>query len=183
MSDVSRGPSWQLASDGGWYPPERHPSERAVPPAAAPRPPLADHAAGGRGVAAPVASAAIDAAERPPSMLLPTVADDGWAGGSLRVVGSPVAAHGVVVVIDVTSSHRLELSAVSPVDGSVLRSRPFSASEITPGVGFGPTVLAPTVLGATVLALAPAKGPPDPRVTVEGVNVTTGEVTGRPTGP
>ena len=37
MSDVSAGPGWWQASDGQWYPPERHPQYRR--PAAPPPPP------------------------------------------------------------------------------------------------------------------------------------------------
>ncbi|HUI03652.1 MAG TPA: RDD family protein [Acidimicrobiales bacterium] len=48
MSDVSQGPGWWMASDGKWYPPERHPDYVAPappPPPAAP-PPAPPPAAG-----------------------------------------------------------------------------------------------------------------------------------------
>ena len=32
MSDLSQGPGWWQASDGKWYPPERHPDYRPPPP-------------------------------------------------------------------------------------------------------------------------------------------------------
>ena len=95
----------------------------------------------------------------------------GWTDNSLHVVGSPVVAGGVVLVIDVTSGHQLELSAIDPTSGSVRWSHPYSASEITPGVAFGPTVL-----GNTVLALSPESGTSDPGVYVRGIDVSTGKV-------
>jgi hypothetical protein len=95
----------------------------------------------------------------------------GWTDDSLHVVGSPIAADNTVLVMDVTRGHRLELSGVDPADGSIVWRHPFSASDITPGVAFGPTVL-----GNTVLALTPAGGPGDPAVTAQGLNVLTGKV-------
>lgn len=42
MSHVSQGPDWWLASDGKWYPPDRHPSYRPPlpPPPPSPSPPV-----------------------------------------------------------------------------------------------------------------------------------------------
>jgi len=94
-----------------------------------------------------------------------------WTDSSLHVVGSPVVAGRMVLVVDVSSHHQLELSAVDPANGSIAWRRPYSASEITPGVAFGPTVL-----GNTVLALTPEGGTDDPGVFVKGVDVSTGRV-------
>lgn len=94
----------------------------------------------------------------------------GWTDPSLHVVGSPVTANGMVIVLDVRN-HHLELSGVNPGTGSVAWSQPFSASDITPGVAFGPTVLDGTVLG-----LAPAGTSDDPSVTVEGIYPVTGKI-------
>jgi len=95
----------------------------------------------------------------------------GWTDTSLKVVGTPVATGGVVVVLDVTSQHRLELTGVDPVDGSIVWRRPFSASEITPGEAFGPTVF-----DDTVLDLKPPANADDPNVTIEGLDAATGSV-------
>ncbi len=98
-------------------------------------------------------------------------ASGAWTDSSLHVVGSPVVAGRMVLVVDVTSRHQLELSAVDPASGSIAWRRPYSASEITPGVAFGPTVL-----GNTVLALTPEGGTDDPGVLVKGLDVSTGRV-------
>ncbi len=95
----------------------------------------------------------------------------GWTDSSLRVVGSPVAADGVVLALDLTSNRQLQLTAIRPTNGATLWTRTFSASQITPGVAFGPTVL-----GDTVLELAPVGGSDDPSVTVEGLDAATGNV-------
>ena len=94
----------------------------------------------------------------------------GWINSFLHVVGSPIAVDGEVLVLDVNANRQLELSAVNATDGAVVWNQPFSASEITPGVTFSPTVI-----GSTVLVLSPA-GSRDPNVKVEGVAVTTGKV-------
>ncbi|MHB1585175.1 MAG: hypothetical protein ACYC0E_15640, partial [Acidimicrobiales bacterium] len=94
----------------------------------------------------------------------------GWDDRSLQVVGTPASAQGVVVVLDVTAAHHLELTGVRAADGSILWHRPYSASEVTPGVGFGPVVSDGTVLDAS-----PAGGPADPAVRVEGLAVRTGQ--------
>jgi hypothetical protein len=95
----------------------------------------------------------------------------GWIDSSLRVVGSPVTADGVVVVLDVSANQQLQLAAINPKNGASLWTRAFSASEITAGVAFEPTAL-----GNTVLDLAPAAGSDDPSVTVEGLDAATGNV-------
>ncbi len=95
----------------------------------------------------------------------------GWTDSSLHVVGSPVTAGRNVLVIDVTSSHQLELSAVDGSDGSIAWRRPFSASAITPGVAFEPVVL-----GHTALVLSPTGGASDMSVVVRGVDVATGRL-------
>jgi len=103
------------------------------------------------------------------AVLIASAGAPGWDDQSLHVVGSPVSDDGVVVVLDVTATHHLELTGVRATDGSTLWHRPYSASEVTPGVGFGPVVLDGTVLDA-----APAGGLRDPAVRVEGLAVRTG---------
>jgi len=193
VSDLSGGQGWWLAADGRWYPPRSTTASSAPsavglivadPSASLVRPPFSetDFALGpgpavhkikrrrpvpGAAIVAVVAAAVVVAAV----VVVTGRAGSGWVDPSLHVVGSPVAADGVVVMLDVTARHRLELSAVDPADGSVAWRRPFSASEITPGVAFGPTVL-----GGTVLDLVPAASVSDPTVTVEGLDVLTGRV-------
>ncbi|HEY7946293.1 MAG TPA: PQQ-binding-like beta-propeller repeat protein, partial [Acidimicrobiales bacterium] len=95
----------------------------------------------------------------------------GWTDPSLDVVGSPVVSGRNVLVVDVTSRHQLELSAVDASDGSIAWRRPFSASAITPGVSFEPVVL-----GATALVLSPTGRATDMSVVVKGVDVSTGRL-------
>jgi hypothetical protein len=95
----------------------------------------------------------------------------GWSNRSLHVVGGPVVAGDMAVVLNVTSTHELKISGVDPTNGSVLWSHPFSASQITPDEAF-----TPTAIGNTVLVLLPADGSRNPTVSVEGVDATTGKV-------
>lgn len=118
------------------------------------------------GVAAIVAALGTTA-----GLLVGSAGTDGWVDASLHVVGSPVAVDGAVLVLDVSAHHQLQLSAVDPAHGTVRWRRPFTASEITPGVAF-----APTVLGDTVLELSPAGGSDDPATTVEGLDAASGRV-------
>jgi PQQ-like domain len=93
-----------------------------------------------------------------------------WADNSLHVVGGPIIVGNTAVVIHVTVAHELEISSLDPTDGSVLWSRPFSASQITPGEPF-----TPIAIGNTVLVLSPANGSRDPSVSVDGVDARTGK--------
>ena len=104
------------------------------------------------------------------TVLAPGGRSPGWHDGTLHVVGTPVAADGVVVAL--TVAHRaLELTAVRPADGAVLWTKPFSASGVTPGVGFGPVAV-----DGTVLDLAPASDASDPSVVLQGLDAATGAV-------
>jgi len=95
---------------------------------------------------------------------------NGWSDHSLDVVGGPIIAEDVAVVLNVTAGHQLEITAIDPSDGSVIWSHPSSASQVTPGV-----TLSPVAIGNTVLGLAPADGSNDPEVTVEGLDAATGK--------
>src|SRR5271165_6954836 len=95
----------------------------------------------------------------------------GWTDPSLQVVGTPVASGSTVVMLTVSHAQTLELTAVDAVDGKVKWQRPFSASEVTPGVGFGPTVAA-----GIALEQLPAGGATDAAIYLEGVDVATGRV-------
>ncbi len=100
-----------------------------------------------------------------------TEGGSGWSDPALHVVGTPVAAGGMVIVLDVDAARHLELTAVNPADGTLVWSKALSASGITAGVAFGPTVL-----GNTVLGFAPARNPRDPDVTLQGIDATTGRI-------
>ncbi|MGA8724642.1 MAG: PQQ-binding-like beta-propeller repeat protein [Acidimicrobiales bacterium] len=95
----------------------------------------------------------------------------GWADHSLRVVGSPVAGDGKVLLLDVSPSHDLQLAAVDPANGSVGWKMPFSPSGITPGVQFGPVIVQNVALD-----LAPAGSAKDAGVYLKGIDVRTGKV-------
>ena len=95
----------------------------------------------------------------------------GWTDRSLQVVGSPIDVDGTIVILDVTPGRELELSGIRPTSGALAWSHPFSASQITPGVAF-----TPVAIGGVVLLAAPATGPRDPLVTVEGVSAASGRV-------
>ena len=100
-----------------------------------------------------------------------SAAPRGWIDTSLRVVGTPAAAGDTVVMLTVSHAQQLELTAVEATDGKVKWQRPFSPSEVTPGVGFGPAVSA-----GVALELLPAGGATDPAIYLEGVDVSTGRV-------
>ena len=93
---------------------------------------------------------------------------------SLHVVSEPIAAGNVVVVVNVTQAHTLELSAVDPANQKVIWQLPYSSSDITPGVW-----PEPVVADGVVIDLSPALGASDPDVAVEGVDAQTGNVAWR----
>ncbi len=95
----------------------------------------------------------------------------GPAMGTLDVLGGPVAGGGHAIVIDVTPDLHMELSAVDPARSRVAWQQPFSASAMTPGEPF-----TPTVIGDIVIDLAPTGAPTDPAVSIEGVDAITGVV-------
>lgn len=99
-------------------------------------------------------------------------AASGWADSSLDIVGGPVAAGNVALVLDVSADHELEISGVNASTGSSIWSHAFSPSQITVGAAFEPIVI-----GSTALVLSPAGALSSPLVTVEGVNAATGQVT------
>jgi hypothetical protein len=96
----------------------------------------------------------------------------------MRVVGGPTLVDGTVVVLDVTASHDMDLTALSPVTGRVLWSRPSSPSDITLGVAYPPVAV-----GTVVLNLAPAGPPSDSDVILEGILASTGTVVWRAPAP
>jgi PQQ-like domain len=91
--------------------------------------------------------------------------------GSLRIIGGPVAADGRILVLDVTSSKQMELSAIDPTSETVSWQLPFSPSAIVAGVPF-----APQVFGDLVIDLDPVSGSGSQSVSVEGVDIATGHV-------
>ncbi len=95
---------------------------------------------------------------------------NGTAMSSLHVVSEPVAAGRLVVVIDVTSAHELEVSAVDPATGTVVWQAPYSQSYVTPGVW--PT---PTVVAGVVVDLRPVQ-PDSQSVRLAGIDVASGRV-------
>ncbi len=100
-----------------------------------------------------------------------TPAATGPLMGTLDILGGPVAAGGRAIVIDVTPDLHMELSAVDPANSRVAWQQPFSASAITPGEPF-----TPTVIDGVVIDLAPTGAPTDPAVSIEGLDATTGVV-------
>ena len=117
--------------------------------------------------------AGVVAAEHSSSAPAPTTtpAPTGPPMGTLDILGGPVGASGRAIVIDVTSDLHMELSAVDPASSRVAWQQPFSASGITPGEPF-----TPTVIGNVVIDLAPTGAPSDPAVSIEGVDARTGVV-------
>lgn len=91
--------------------------------------------------------------------------------GSLDVVGGPIAVGSLAVVISVNSAHDLLISAIDPVSHAMVWQRPYSASDVTPGVA-----LTPVAIGNTVLDIAPVGKPGNPIVTISGISGTTGSV-------
>lgn len=90
---------------------------------------------------------------------------------SLHVVGGPIVDGNTVLVLDVTAKHVLELSAVSPTNGQVMWSYPYSPSQITIGGAF-----APVAIGDVALDLAPATSLSNPVVQPEGIDVDSGKI-------
>jgi len=90
---------------------------------------------------------------------------------ALDLLGGPTAADGRLLVIDVTVSRQLQLSAINPATGTVAWQRPFSASDIAPGESF-----APTTFGDLVIDLAPYGPAGSMTVSVLGVEISTGDV-------
>jgi hypothetical protein len=88
---------------------------------------------------------------------------------SLEIVAGPVAAGDLAVVVAVDKKGTLSLDAVNPQSDSVEWSRPYSSSEVTPGVP-----LTPVVSGNTVIDVVPAGKPSDPMVKLAGLNAATG---------
>jgi outer membrane protein assembly factor BamB len=97
-----------------------------------------------------------------------------WRDPTLRVVGGPIVEGNAVLVLDVTSKHVLDLSAVSPTNGKVLWSVPYSPSQITLGVAF-----APVAIGNIALDLAPSGSLSDPVVQAAGIDIESGKVVWR----
>ena len=94
-----------------------------------------------------------------------------WQDSTLHVVGGPIVEGDAVLVLNVTPQHVLELSAVSPANGKVMWSHPYSASQITIGAAFSPVAI-----GNVALDLAPAAALSNPVVQPEGIDVDTGKV-------
>jgi hypothetical protein len=93
----------------------------------------------------------------------------GWSLSPLDVVGGPTLSSGAVLVLDVTSSHTMQLTAISPATGHRLWSAPSSPSAITAGVSYSPVAV-----NGTVLNLAPAGTATNPYVSIQGVNISKG---------
>lgn len=94
-----------------------------------------------------------------------------WSDATLHVVGGPVVAENMLLVLNVTAQRELEMSGVNPTTGAVTWSHPYSPSQITLGAAF-----TPIAIGNTALVLAPSAALSDPVVLVEGVNVDSGQV-------
>jgi hypothetical protein len=74
-------------------------------------------------------------AQNPPMIPNPPI-----SMSALHLVGGPVASDGRLLVINVTASRSLQLSAIDPATETVVWQRPYSASGITPGEPFPPSV-------------------------------------------
>ena len=98
-------------------------------------------------------------------------APSGWTDTSLHVVATPVASGRTVVMLTVSHMEQLELTAVDAINGTVKWQRPFSVSEVTPGVGFGPALAS-----GIVLEQSPAGSPTDAAIYLEGIEAATGRV-------
>jgi hypothetical protein len=96
------------------------------------------------------------------------------SASSLHVVSEPVVAGKVVVVVNLTPSHTLELSAVDPLTDTVVWQMPYSTSLITPGVWPDPGVS-----DGVVVDFDPVLGPSSAGVVVQGINASTGAVVWR----
>jgi outer membrane protein assembly factor BamB len=95
-----------------------------------------------------------------------------WSFSSIDVVGGPTLSAAKVLVLNITPSHTMRLTAISPTTGRELWSKPGSPSAITAGVAYSPVAVSDVVLN-----LAPAGPPTDPYVFIEGIAAPTGAVT------
>jgi outer membrane protein assembly factor BamB len=106
-------------------------------------------------------------------LVAPTVATSasaGWRDASLHVVGGPVVAHRMILVLNVNAGRQLELSAIRASNGTTAWQHPYSQSTITAGLAFSPVTI-----GSTVLDLAPDVSESNPLTYVQGLNVATGQ--------
>ena len=99
-----------------------------------------------------------------------TSASAGWRDASLHVVGGPVVAHKMILVLNVNAERQLELSAIRPSNGTTAWQHPYSQSTITAGLAFSPVTI-----GSTVLDLAPDVSERNFLTYVQGLNVVTGQ--------
>jgi hypothetical protein len=99
-----------------------------------------------------------------------TSASAAWSDASLHVVGGPVVAHRMILVLNVNTEHQLELSAIRPSNGTTAWQHPYSQSTITAGLAFSPVTI-----GSTVLDLAPDVSENNFLTYVQGLNVVTGQ--------
>lgn len=99
-----------------------------------------------------------------------TSASAGWKDASLHVVGGPVVAHKMILVLNVNAERQLELSAIRPSNGTTAWEHPYSQSTITAGLAFSPVAI-----GSTVLDLAPDVSESNSLTYVQGLNVVTGQ--------
>src|ERR1700722_2427048 len=90
---------------------------------------------------------------------------------SLQLLGGPISADGFLLVINISASHQLDLSAINPATETVVWQRTFSRSGIHPGEGFPPVAF-----GSTAIALAPTDGTQSAAIHVLGINIPTGSV-------
>lgn len=103
------------------------------------------------------------------SSVVASASTSGWSLSPLDVVGGPTLSSGAVLVLDVTTSHAMQLTAISPATGHRLWSAASSPSAMTAGVSYSPIAV-----DGTVLNLAPAGKATDPYVFIQGVNISTG---------
>ena len=88
---------------------------------------------------------------------------------TLHVVGPPEGVGDRVVLLDLTKSHQVELSAVDASSHRVVWSRPFVVDGITGG-----QIVAPAVVHDVVVDLAPTGGINSGQAIVTGINVENG---------
>jgi hypothetical protein len=90
---------------------------------------------------------------------------------ALHLVGGPVASDGRLLVINVTASRSLELSAIDPATETVVWQRPFSASGITPGEPFPPSAF-----GDIAIDFSPTPDATSVTGQILGIDIATGAV-------
>ena len=95
----------------------------------------------------------------------------GWILAGQRVLGGPVVADGKLLVVVATQAQTLALEAIAPATGIPSWKVPYSVSQINLSVP-----LTPVVEGGVVLDLSPAGAATDPKVTIKGIAVNTGQV-------